>query len=213
MKRQAGTGRFRMVEAVRALVRASAAIGANADLHGALRDADSHADPLAVEEMVLQSYLFVGYPRALQAMQAWRNVSGRTAPAEAARDRAQWRERGERVCARVYGGAYRRLRANVSALHPDLEQWMVVEGYGKVLGRPGLELAVRELCIIALLVPQDAPAQLHSHLRGALNAGAAPADVAETLDLAGALATVEQRAAAVGCWEEVCRRRAERAEG
>jgi 4-carboxymuconolactone decarboxylase len=50
---------------------------------------------------------------------------------------------------------------------------MIVEGYGKVLSRPGLDLATRELCIVALLAPQDAAPQLYSHLRGALNAGAA----------------------------------------
>jgi hypothetical protein len=50
---------------------------------------------------------------------------------------------------------------------------MIVEGYGKVLGRPGLDAGdVRELCIVALLAVAGRAAQLYSHLRGALNAGA-----------------------------------------
>jgi 4-carboxymuconolactone decarboxylase len=53
-----------------------------------------------------------------------------------------------------------------------MERWMVVEGYGKVLGRPQLDLPTRELCIVALLAVLGMPRQLHSHLRGALNAGA-----------------------------------------
>ena len=48
-------------------------------------------------------------------------------------------DRGEEVCRTVYGGQYEGLRRNVRDLHPDMERWMVVEGYGKVLGRPGLD--------------------------------------------------------------------------
>ena len=58
---------------------------------------------------------------------------------------------------------------------------MVGEGYGKVLGRPGLDLATRELCIAALLAVLRTPRQLYSHLRGALNAGAETAEVEEVL--------------------------------
>ena len=83
----------------------------------------------------------------------------------------------------MYGGQYEKLRANIAALHPDMERWMVREGYGKVLGRPGLDLATRELCIVALLAPQDAGPQLYSHLRGALNAGADEALVDESVRL------------------------------
>jgi 4-carboxymuconolactone decarboxylase len=80
---------------------------------------------------------------------------------------------------------------------------MVVEGYGKVLGRPGLDLATRELCIIALLVVLNAPRQLYSHLRGALNAGAHPSEVEAALDLACASADEESAGQARGVWERV----------
>ena len=92
-------------------------------------------------------------------------------PERAEIDRRTWMDRGEAVCALVYGGQYERLRANVRSLHPDMEHWMVEEGYGKVLGRPGLSLLERELCIVALLAVLDVPRQLYSHLRGALNLG------------------------------------------
>ena len=59
---------------------------------------------------------------------------------------------------------------------------MVAEGYGKVLGRPGLDLVDRELCIVAMLAVQDSPRQLYSHLRGALNAGATEEDVEGVLE-------------------------------
>jgi 4-carboxymuconolactone decarboxylase len=141
-----------------------------------------------VEEVILQAYLFLGYPASLAAFAVWREESGERAPAAAGGAWEEWRARGERVCREVYGSQYDSLRANVAALHADLADWMVVEGYGKVLGRPGLELKVREMCIAALLAVLDAPGQLRSHLRGALNAGARVAEVEGALEVALALA-------------------------
>jgi 4-carboxymuconolactone decarboxylase len=59
---------------------------------------------------------------------------------------------------------------------------MIVEGYGKVLGRPGLDLARRELCIVAACAASGQNRQLHSHLLGALNAGASAAHVGAALN-------------------------------
>src|SRR5690606_12397590 len=119
---------------------------------------------------------------------------------------AEWRRRGEAVCARVYGAQYERLRERVAGLHPDLEAWMLEEGYGKVLGRPGLALGVRELRVVATLVPQDAPAQLRSHLRGALNVGVAAQDVAEALEIACGFAAPARADSAPGVWAQVLER-------
>ena len=116
----------------------------------------------------------------------------------------------ERVCEAVYAGQYARLRKNVARLHPDMERWMLTEGYGKVLGRPGLELKVRELCIVALLAGQDAAPQLHSHLRGALNVGASPEEVEAALEVACGAVAPERAAAAREVWDAVRRRWDER---
>jgi 4-carboxymuconolactone decarboxylase len=133
------------------------------------------------EEVLLQSYLFLGYPLALNAFAVWRELTGSGGGEEATDDWEGWAERGEAVCQTVYGGQYEGLRRNVKDLHPDMERWMVVEGYGKVLGRPGLDLATRELAITALLAVLKVPRQLYSHLRGALHSGAEPSEVEETL--------------------------------
>ena len=66
---------------------------------------------------------------------------------------------------------YDRLRVNIRELHPELDEWMIVEGYGKVLSRPALDLPRRELCIVAACAASRQERQLHSHLRGALNVG------------------------------------------
>ena len=107
------------------------------------------------------------------------------------------------MCGSVYAGHYDKLRETVRALHPDLEQWMVVEGYGKVLGRPGLPLTTRELCIVASLAVLGAPKQLYSHLRGALNVGAKASDVEEALAQAEPYLDEDGRRASMKVWDKV----------
>ena len=170
----------------RALLRVAAALGTRdaAQVRRALADAAGVADPTAIEEVILQSHLFVGFPDALNALGAWREVSGLPAPAGLGEDPAAWEMRGEAVCETVYGSNYGKLRDNVRELHPDFEGWMVMGGYGRVIGRPGLDLRTRELCIAALLAVWNVPRQLHSHLRGSLNAGATLAEVDEAVEIA-----------------------------
>jgi len=140
--------------------------------------------PEWIEELLLQTYLFAGFPRALNAAREWRRISGRAAPVDdegATYDQAAWTARGEATCATVYGSFYKRLRVNIRDLHPALDAWMIVEGYGKVLGRPQLDLARRELCVVAACAVARQDRQLHSHLHGALHAGASAAVVTAAL--------------------------------
>ena len=173
-------------EPTRRLVRLAGAVAAGDE--AAVRAATESAAPVVpavwAEELLLQSYLFCGFPRALNAMREWRRLSGAHASADgdAARETLdEWRARGEATCATVYGRFYPGLRRNVRALHPALDAWMVVEGYGKILSRPGLDLARRELCVVAACAATRQERQLHSHLHGALNAGASPAAVSAAL--------------------------------
>lgn len=196
-----------LTPAQEALVGLSAALagGRAAALDSALRLADATAEAIEVEEAILQSYLFLGYPSALNALGRWRDITGREAQ-PIAPNGSRWRERGERVCAAVYGGQYESLRANVRRLHPEMEQWMVEEGYGKVLGRPGLALLTRELCIVSLLAVHDAPRQLYSHVRGALNLGVSPVALRRAVAIAAGHGTEEARAHASEVLERVLRR-------
>ncbi len=172
----------------RQLVRVAAAVcgGDEGQVRTELAAAVPVTPPEWVEEALLQSYLFAGFPRALNAMREWRKASGRPAPRtdEGARtDRTTtWAAQGEATCATVYGGFYQKLRHNIAELHPALDAWMIVEGYGKVLSRPGLDLARRELCVVAACAVQRQDRQLHSHLHGALHAGAAREVVEAAMD-------------------------------
>lgn len=196
-------------DAREALVALSAALAAKDDaaLDSALRRAGRDADATAVEETILQSYLFLGYPAALNAFARWRALVG-SAAAAPADDGEEWATRGERVCQAVYGGQYERLRANVRRLHPDMERWMVEEGYGKVLGREGLDLVTRELCIVALLAVLRAPRQLYSHLRGALNVGASEVEIERALEVALPVGSVSAGDEARDTWAWVRERAA-----
>ncbi len=168
---------------------AAQASGAAMGMDDAFRRLRAAGRESEVEEALLQSYLFLGYPSAIEALRRWR-TNGTEAPDPIDEDWELWLERGERTCAVVYGDHYESLRENIARFHPDLDRWMVAEGYGKVLGRPGLSLAIREMLIVAMLVVQGESGrrQLRSHLKGALNAGVTRADVENTIARAAAFA-------------------------
>jgi len=179
-----------MDDRTRALVDISLAIGLSDafKLETALQRAVEFAAVTEIEEALLQSHLFAGYPAALNALGTWRRLSGIAAPPASTDDTTEWRARGRRTFEQVYGAQHEKLSDNAKAVHPDIAQWMIDDGYGKVIGRPGLDLVTREMCIIALLTVQDAAPQLYSHLRGAVNAGASEEEVDDVVNhLAGAI--------------------------
>ncbi len=175
-----------------ALVRVTLAIarGDEAATRDRMRAARATGVPaLWVEELLLQSLLNVGYPLSLAAFAVWRELAGPSKhEGEPLRhgDHLRWTERGQVLCADVYGRTYHKLLVNLRGLHPALEALVVVDAYGKLLGRPGLDAARRELCTLAAITMLEAPRQLHAHLRGALNLGWKREDVDAVLALAEA---------------------------
>jgi len=178
---------------LRHLVRIAGAIAGSPEgqVRSLMSEAVDEVDPVSVEEIILQSYLFAGFPRALNAMRMWRVVSERPAPDSdpeaAAEDFDLWRARGAETCAIVYGKSYEKLRRNICDLHPALDEWMIVDGYGKVLSRPGVDLRTRELCVVAACAVSGQQRQLHSHLHGALNSGSTVGEIGAVLDALGDL--------------------------
>lgn len=218
------------------LVRVAAAVarGHGPELTARLAAARSAGVPrLWIDELLLQSMLVVGYPLALVAFAAWRDVDGPRpdgpggprgpggpggssgparrgaggAEALAHEDWQSWAARGAAVCRSVYGRAYHKLLLNLRALHPALEDLVLVDAYGKVIGRPGLDLKRRELTTVAAIAVLGATEQLHSHLRGALNTGAAPEEIEAVLDLIAGDLDPEGRRRAHEQWADVKGRR------
>jgi 4-carboxymuconolactone decarboxylase len=199
-----------------ALVRVAAAVarGRVDELEARLATArDAGVPALWVEELLLQSMLVVGYPLALVAFGVWRAVNGSPpAPEGGAEelthaDWEAWAERGAAVCRAVYGRSYHKLLANLRALHPALEDLVLVDAYGKVIGRPGLDLKRRELTTVAAIAVLGTAQQLHSHLRGALNTGASRDEVEAVLGAIDGDLDAELRTKARKQWEDVKRRK------
>lgn len=201
-----------MDERTRALVRLSAALTGDDEALREAMDTAAATAPEEAEEVLLQSYLFLGFPVALNAMGLWRRRTGRPAP-RAPRPEPTGEalaERGEEVCRTVYAGQYEALRTLMAGVHPELDRWAIEEGYGKLLGRGGLDLGTRELCVAALLAGTTASRQLHAHLRGCLNVGVPVARVDAMLDAVRDVLREGRAVEAGRVWERVRTRWIER---
>src|SRR5205814_3249179 len=83
---------------LRHLVRIAGAIAGSPEgqMRATMSEAIQEVDHAAVEEIILQSYLFAGFPRTLNAARAWRAVSPEPAPEgdrdDLPTDLESWRE-------------------------------------------------------------------------------------------------------------------------
>ena len=152
-----------------------------------MTEANGNVGGAEVDEVLLQSYLFAGFPRTLNATAIWREISGSAPPAEdllASADHIeQWEAAGDLACRRVYGPVYQTLRDNVRALHPALDS---MDGSGwirqSVVASPALRSDIaRAVHRRSVCTPPRQEPQLRSHLRGALNCGATRDELVQTL--------------------------------
>jgi len=178
------------------------------DFRRALNEALS---PAQLSELILQSLLFDGYPCALEGLITLRELLG-VLPAEdgfleeySPDNVALWRRRGDDLCRRIYGANFEPLLRNVEALSPTLREWMLIEGYGRVLGRPALDIDLRELGIIAILTVKNLPRQLHSHLRGALHVGVPAEELQAAIHLCRPFTKAVNVRSALQVWRKVAR--------
>ncbi|MGH7570469.1 MAG: carboxymuconolactone decarboxylase family protein [Gemmatimonadota bacterium] len=128
-----------------------------------------------IDELLLQTYLFAGFPRTINAFYTWQSWAmrhgGRGEPLTEPMQLESWRERGERLCRLIYGGNFEALQIRLARLHPELAAWTLVDGYGKVLSRPGPAADVREMAAVGALIALGERRQLASHLQGARHTG------------------------------------------
>jgi len=143
--------------------------------------------PVAVAyEILLQSHLFFGFAQTLEAVRIFAetlptdNPAGGYAEAESL-DTVQLKRRGQKLCEQVYTPNFDRLMTGLTKCSPELAEWMIVDGYGKVLSRPGPTPLEREVASIVFLAISGHPVQLYSHVRAARNLGATPESIQGTL--------------------------------
>lgn len=146
-------------------------LGREAGLRRELRAARQRgADPAPLREALLQIVLFAGFPRAIQALSVFSELFS-TSPEEGTERSSALRAKGERLCRRIYGPLYGRMMIRMRKLHPVLADAILEEGYGRILSRPFLNAAQRELLVVAMLTASGDRPQLEAHLRGAQRVG------------------------------------------
>ncbi|MCB9894058.1 MAG: carboxymuconolactone decarboxylase family protein [Planctomycetes bacterium] len=167
-------------------------------LFDALLKLDPRPDPELIREAILQTHLFAGYPRALNSLAAFKDackkagnpltgeIKLREHPLEGD-DMALFRKRGKELFDAIYKDKADQIDRFAKSNSPDLADWAIVEGYGRVLARPLLEPRQRSLCIVAALIPLDVAPQLKGHVQGALNTGSTPEQLWKLLDVVGRL--------------------------
>ncbi len=142
-----------------------------------------------IYEALLQNYLFTGYPSALVSLKLLKEFyPSKKIKATADMNLYNFRLRGEANCRKVYSSKFEKLIKNIKNFSPDLADWLVLEGYGKVLGRKGLTFGEREMCVVAVLTVMKFEDQLYSHINGAVKAGNS---ISKICGLMEALSTLE----------------------
>ena len=168
-----------------------ALLGRTADLRDAMDWAIERRVPVRdLQEALLQTFLFAGYPRVIHAFEQLDEVlRARGLASDPVLDRlpprstavAFFRRRGREVFREVYRDDTDVVMDRIRGFHPEFMEWILEEAYGKVLGRPFLDLKTRELIAAGLLTALELPRQLTPHLRGALRAGATVGQVSEAI--------------------------------
>jgi 4-carboxymuconolactone decarboxylase len=140
-------------------------------------------DGRLIYEVLLQGYLFCGYPIAIESLFVFyeiypanglshdNNTSVNSEPIGKIKDR------GFRTAGKIYGKNLELVHRSITGLSPELGEGMIIEGYGKIISRPYLDIRTRELAIISNLTVLQMPRQLYSHIRGAINVGVRPKQV------------------------------------
>lgn len=134
-----------------------------------------------IEEGLLQIHLFAGYPPMIEGFlhlkKLYPDRSHRADRNHVSEDKQK--EKGRQLCREVYGSSFEPMIQAMQDAHPDLARWILRDGYGRVLSRPGLPGRLRELLSVALLADMAYPDQLRSHLEGALRLGGTREDLSE----------------------------------
>lgn len=167
---------------------------------------DAGYDVLRIKEVILQNYLFSGFPSAIEGL----IVLGATLKHRGIADNnwvemrteEQIKSDGMTLCAMIYDKNFDKLMHNMQSLSTDIRDWMIFEGYGKVLSRPILTAKERELCVISALAAMGRERQLISHLRGAVHVGASDGEISEALQSISQTAARGKFSEAMRLWDE-----------
>jgi alkylhydroperoxidase/carboxymuconolactone decarboxylase family protein YurZ len=161
-------------------VRLSAAItlGRWDELRALRRSAPAGEPDRRWREVLLQSHLFAGFPRVVEAAGVLEEAGGLgLAAAEELEPLPSDSAAGRALFETIYAERADAVRATLERAHPLLARWIGEHAYARVLARAGLTPDRRELCAVAALAAQGQDRQLAAHARGAVRLGASRAEV------------------------------------
>ncbi|MCJ8521457.1 4-carboxymuconolactone decarboxylase [Pseudorhizobium tarimense] len=174
-----------------AMLAARGKAGASFDAHlaSALAAGATHSD---IVEMVIQLSVYSGFPAALNAAGRARDIfAASERPQANAQERVDTTEddddrfeRGAATLAATSGGFGAGVVDSFKDIAPGLGRLIVAHCYGDIFSRPALDPKWRELSAISALAAQGTVAAekpLGVHVDAALNLGADPEEIIETL--------------------------------
>lgn len=189
--------------------------GDSANLTPILRLAvNGRKDFVEIYEVLLQGYLFCGYPRAIESFFCLKEAAAGAEEFDPARlkpsfldDSGVLLERGVATSKLVHGKNFGNIRNKISALSPDLGYLMIAEGYGHVLSRPGLDIKTRELAAVSSISAISSKRQLNSHVRGCRNVGCDDIEIYEAIFTGSLWLPPGKVEESLGVWSDITGRK------
>ncbi|WP_179954285.1 carboxymuconolactone decarboxylase family protein [Denitrobaculum tricleocarpae] len=148
-------------------------------------------------EAIIQLTVYAGFPAALVGFftiaELFREIdakavllseSDETPDSEPSEAHASRFKRGADTLSVISGGTGQAIVAGFENIAPEIGQMIVTHSYGDIFSRPGIDKKVRELTAIASMASvgtMTSETPLRVHVEAALNVGATPVEVIETL--------------------------------
>lgn len=165
------------IAAVASLIAQAAIPQLKVHLNGALNTGSSVNE---VKEVILQMSAYVGFPKAINAMNAFREVlTERKAKSiidnigqQATPDKEDRRKKGSKALASLDPDQEQLIIDLYDDFSPELTKFVIEYGYGDIYSRDNLDKKHRQIASIAALTTLgNASSQLKFHMKGGLNVG------------------------------------------
>ncbi|MET9359445.1 carboxymuconolactone decarboxylase family protein [Streptomyces sp. NPDC006632] len=143
--------------------------------------------PAEIVELLIHTAVYAGFPAALNAIAAAREVfesrpGTEAPPVDTAPPEGDRYQRGLARLAEVDGHAGEQVVASMRDIAPDLTRYIVEFAFGDIYSRSGLDLKSRELATVAMCTALGTAApQLRVHIHGLLNVGGTREEVVEVI--------------------------------
>jgi 4-carboxymuconolactone decarboxylase len=91
-------------------------------------------------------------------------------------------QKGWKKFKEIHGPVAKATRDSLKDVSPELSRFVTEWAFGEIYTRPGLDLKTRQMLTVASLVTLgNAPLQLKSHIKGALNVGCTQQEIVEVI--------------------------------